>query len=153
MSDLIQEFGGQSLNEWIEWYNERHPESIDNATDIIYDMVVKFQNAIMSIDRDVVNTWVKDLVYDKTYYGLKVQQIIIEHLANQVGKEWRLATKEEESKNIDGFIGDKPIQVKSITYKTEKYLNQNIDVPIVYYKKLGMSVELILDEIDLTKFQ
>lgn len=153
MSDLIQEFDGKCLNEWIEWYSERYPDNIDTATDMIYDMIEKFRNVIMGIDRDMVNVWVKNLVYDKTYYGLKTQQVVIEHLANKLGKEWRLATREEESKNIDGFIGNKPIQVKSITYKTEKYLNQDIKIPIVFYNKNGMNIELECDGFDMTYFE
>lgn len=42
-----------------------------------------------------------------------------------------------------GFIGDQPLQIKSITYKLEARLSENIDVPIVYYdkKKDGINIE------------
>jgi len=42
MSDLIQEFTGQSLPEWEEWYLERHPEAIAKATQKILSMVAAF---------------------------------------------------------------------------------------------------------------
>lgn len=31
MSELIQEFDGQTLEEWIEWYNERQPNAVEAA--------------------------------------------------------------------------------------------------------------------------
>lgn len=61
----------------------------------------------------------------------------------QLNKEWREANPEEEAKGIDGFIGDKPLQVKSATYKFEVRLSETINVPIVYYdkKKDGINIE------------
>ena len=96
-----------------------------------------------SITKDMVEAWVKDLVYNKTYCGLKFQSAIIAFLANKVGKSWRLANIEEEAKGIDGFIGETPIQIKSSTYKIEGRLSETIEVPIVYYdkKKDGINIE------------
>ena len=143
MSDLIQELDGRTLAEWIEWYNERMPDAIENATEKIYEMVDKIRDAAPQIDKEMVREWVKDLVYTKTFCGLKVQQAVISHIASLLEKDWRLATKEEESKGIDGYIGNKPIQVKASTYKIETFLGQTIDTPIVYYekKKDGLVIE------------
>ena len=68
---------------------------------------------------------------------------MIAFLAEKLGKSWRLANIEEEAKGIDGFVGDTPIQIKSITYKMEARLSETIDVPIVYYdkKKNGINIE------------
>ena len=143
MSDLIQEFDGKTLEEWVEWYNERQPNAVNNATEKIYNMYQLMSEAFNSITREMVEEWVKDLVYTKTYCGLKFQSAIIAFLAAKVGKEWRLANVEEEAQGIDGFIGNQPIQVKSITYKLESHLSETIDVPIVYYdkKKNGINIE------------
>ena len=46
-----------------------------------------------------------------------------------------MANVEEEAHGIDGFIGEQPLQIKSITYKFEARLSEKIDVPIVYYEK------------------
>lgn len=32
MTELIKEFDGNSLKEWREWYNRKHPNAIDEAT-------------------------------------------------------------------------------------------------------------------------
>lgn len=142
MSELIQEFDGKSLEEWIVWYNERQPDAIHNATEKIYGMYLLMREAFNSITKEMVEAWVKDLVYNKTYCGLKFQSAIIAFLANKVGKSWRLANI-EEAKGIDGFIGETPIQIKSSTYKIEGRLSETIELPIVYYdkKKDGINIE------------
>lgn len=143
MSELIQEFDGKSLSEWIEWYNIKQPTAINDATDRIYEKFVEMRQAMARIDRALVEQWVKDLVYTKTYCGLKFQEAIIAYIANLLGKTYRLANIQEEAQGIDGFIGNKPLQIKSVTYKMESRLSETINVPIVYYdkKKDGISVE------------
>lgn len=143
MSELIKEFDGKSINEWIEWYTERYPDAINNATGKIWSMYEAMKAAFNAITKEMVENWVKDLVYGKTYCGLKFQTAIISAIAGQLGKEWREATTEEEARGIDGFIGGKPLQIKSATYKLESRLSESIDVPIVYYekKKDGISIE------------
>ena len=143
MSELIQEFDGKSLEEWVVWYNERQPDAVHNATEKIYGMYLLMREAFNSITKEMVEAWVKDLVYNKTYCGLKFQSAIIAFLANKVGKSWRLANIEEEAKGIDGFIGETPIQIKSSTYKIEGRLSETIELPILYYdkKKDGINIE------------
>ena len=143
MSDLIQEFNGNTLEEWIDWYDKKEPDSIEKATDKIYDKYLEMKDAFNSITKYMIKEWVIDLLHVKTFCGLKIQQAIIANIANSLGKEWRLSNKEEESKGIDGYIGSKPVQIKSYTYKNEGRLNEVIEVPIIYYKKKkdGLIVE------------
>lgn len=143
MSELIQEFDGKSLEDWILWYNERQPHAIENATEKIFNMYKSMSEAFSLITREMIEDWVKDLVYTKTYCGLKFQSAILAFLAANVSKPWRLANVEEEAQGIDGFIGEQPLQIKSITYKFEARLSEKIDVPIVYYekKKDGINIE------------
>ena len=143
MSDLIQQFDGETLEDWVEWYTQQQPDAIKNATDKIFDMYKAMREAFDSINREMIEEWVKDLVYNKTYAGLKVQSAILTVLANRLGKIGRLATKEEEAKGIDGFLNDKPIQIKASTYKFESQLIETFDAPIVYYDKAsgGITIE------------
>lgn len=62
MSELIQEFEGSNIEEWIEWYELGHPDARKNAADKIEAMIAKFREAIQEIDRPTIDTWVKDLV-------------------------------------------------------------------------------------------
>ena len=33
MSELVKEFDGKSIGEWIAWYTERYPNAINDATE------------------------------------------------------------------------------------------------------------------------
>ena len=143
MSELVKEFDGRSIEEWIAWYSERYPSAVNDATNKIWNMYETMKPAFNAITKEMVENWVKDLVYGKTYCGLKFQTAIISAIASQLNKDQREANPEEEAQGIDGFIGDKPLQIKSATYKLEARLSETIDVPIVYYdkKKDGISIE------------
>ena len=146
MSELIQQFDGKSMEEWIKWYTEKKPTAIKDATDKVYTMYLQMKDAFNSIDRNMVEEWVKDLVYNKTYCGLKFQGAILQLLAEQYETTWRLAEVEEEAKGIDGYVGEVAVQIKSVTYKVEGHLSEVIDVPIVYYEKAKDGIKIEFDE-------
>lgn len=143
MSELIQEFDGKTLEEWITWYSERQPDAVNKATDKIFAMYQLMSEAFLAIDRPMIEAWVKDLIYNKTYCGLKFQSAILAFLADKYKRTWRLANVEEEAQGIDGIVGETPVQIKSSTYKLEARLAENIETPIVYYdkKKDGITIE------------
>lgn len=146
MSDLIQEFKGNSIKEWEKWYLEKHPDAIEKAVSRIYPMIENMKEIISLIDRDMVQRWVEDLVITKTFAGLKFQEVIIKSIGEKENLSYRLAEPEEESKGIDGFINQRPISIKPVTYKMESRLPEHIDVPIVYYEKKsnGIVIEYLL---------
>lgn len=143
MSELIQEFQGKTLDEWIEWYSIKQSDAVQKATDKIFAMYQLMSEAFAAIDRPMIEAWVKDLVHTKTYCGLKFQSAILAFLAEKYNTTWRLANIEEEAQGVDGYVGNKPVQIKSSTYKLEARLAENIEIPIVYYdkKKDGISIE------------
>jgi len=143
MSDLIQEFDGRTIDEWVEWYEERHPDAKDKASDKVEDMVDKLKDAIQKIDREMIETWVKDLVLYKTFIGLRFQEAILKKVADIKEMDYRLATKEEESRGIDGYIGYIPVSIKPHTYRSKSSLAEEITVQIIYYekKKGGITIE------------
>lgn len=146
MSDLIQEFEGTALSEWEKWYLESHPDAIDNATEKVYAMVTLFKDAILKIDKETVREWIEELVVVKTFSGLKFQEAILKKISIHFKKPYILAKPDEESKGIDGFIGDMPISIKPITYKTKMGLNEVISVPIVFYDKKKSEIVIEFDE-------
>ena len=101
------------------------------------------KEAVALINKPMVEAWVKDLVYTKTYCGLKFQEAILAYLAREYNTTCRLANIEEEAQGIDGYLNDKPAQIKSITYKQEALLAEVINVPIIFYdkKKDGINIE------------
>jgi len=143
MSDLIQEFDGRTIDEWVEWYEERYPNARDRASDKVEDMVNKLKDAIQKIDREMIETWIKDLVLYKTFIGLRFQEAILKKVADIKKMDYRLATKEEESRGIDGYIGYIPVSIKPHTYRSKASLAEEITVQIIYYekKKGGIAIE------------
>lgn len=151
MSELIQEFDGNSLAEWIEWYNEKQPTAIKDATDKIYNMFLEMKDACEVIDREMVENWVKDLVYTKTYVGLKFQEAIISYIAGSLGLPYELAGVSQEALGIDGFIGGRPVSIKPMTYQVQSpRLMEKIQAPIVYYDKKKDGIVIEYDPEDFT---
>lgn len=133
MSDLIQECPYNTYEGWKQWYLERYPDAIDKATDKAYDGVKKLINAGALIDRDMVKEWVMDLVLTKTAKGLIFQEAIFQYIAKLENTNYRLATPNEESQGIDGFVGDKPYQIKPKSYLSKNALPEDIPVDIIFY--------------------
>lgn len=143
MSDLIQEFPGYTMAEWEKWYKEKNLKAIADATDRIYGMVKNLKPVMEVIDREMVEKWVEDLVITKTFIGLKFQSAILNKVADLRNETCSRANPEEESKGIDGYIGEIPVSIKPTTYKLKKSLMEDIAVQIIYYekKKDGIVIE------------
>ena len=147
MSDLIQEFSGQTVEEWEKWYLETHPNAIKKATEKITKMVDNFKTVISQIDREMIENWVKDLVIIKTFIGLKFQEAILSKTAAIFNTTYKLSTPEDESKGIDGYIGDVPVSIKPETYKSKKSVSEKIDVKFIFYKKVKDGIKIDLEEL------
>lgn len=143
LSDLIQKCPHKEYAKWKEWYLEQQPKAIDNATEKVFEMVNNLKISINKIDKEMVREWVRDLVIDKTFIGLKFQEAILKRIAKLKKETYRLSTPQEESKGIDGFIGDIPVSIKPITYKTKNMLREIIDVKFIFYdkKKDGINID------------
>ena len=145
MSDLIQEFKGNKYEDWVGWYLKKMPDAVENATAKIFDMIERLEEAITNIDKQLVRRWVEDLVITKTFVGLKFQESILKRVAEAKNASYKLANPEEESKGIDGFVGDLPVSVKPKTYQTKNMLREKIDVKMIYYEKKKDGINVIFD--------
>lgn len=150
MSELFQQFmeavPEMSVENWRDWYLADHPDAMDKAADKIFMQVENLRAAIQLIDRNMVRSWVEDLVVNKTYNGLYIQKAILASLAEKLGKTYRLAEPEEESKGIDGFVGDTAYSIKPDSYKTMGRLSETIDVKMIYYTKTKTGLKLEIED-------
>ena len=136
MSDLAQECPYKDYDKWRAWYLEKHPDAIDKATKLIMAKLKEVAKAFEDIDEDIVKLWVEDLVIDKSFWGLKIQEAIILELEKITGEKCRLANKQEESKGIDGFVGKVPIQIKPSSYKSASNVKtEKLRAKTIYYEK------------------
>lgn len=143
MSDLIQHFTGKTREEWERWYLKQKPDAIRAATEKVLGMVNNLRDAIDKIDSEMVEKWVTDLVIVKTFMGLRFHEAILKKGAElKGGVGWRLADETEESKGIDGYIGDIPVSIKPETYKTKLGLQEEISAKMVYYRKVKNGLEV-----------
>ncbi len=147
MSGLIQEFGGKTLSDWEEWYLKRKPDAIKNATEKILQKLKELKGAMNKIDQETVQQWVRDLVIVKTFAGLRFQEAILKRGAEIKGTNYRLSEPEEESKGIDGYIGNIPVSIKPHTYEVKAALPEHIDIKIIYYRKMNDGIEVNYGEV------
>lgn len=147
LSDLFPEYQASTYNvaisDWKEWYTEKYPGAIEEATDKIFNQVENLKEAIKLIDKSMVRKWVEDLVISKTFSGMYVQRAILAKISDMRKEPFRLASPEEKSKGIDGYVGDTAYSIKPVTYKTMGRLSESIDIKMIYYskKKSGLLVE------------
>lgn len=150
MSDLFPEYLSQSSNvsveDWENWYLKCHSISIKNATDKIFLQIENLQKAITLVDRDMVESWVRDLLIIKTYNGMYVQQAVLKAVAIKKSLPYRLASPKEEATGIDEFIGNIAYSIKPDTYKIMDRLSEEINVKMIFYTKTKAGLNINIDE-------
>lgn len=144
LSELIQECPHKDFSKWKEWYLARNPNAIEKAANKIYEKLLEMKKAFDLIDKKLVRKWAEDLVLNKTFTGLRFQEAILKKVAELEKKKYRLADSKEESKGIDGFIGNAPVSIKPITYKTKPALSEKINARMIYYEKKKDGVIVVL---------
>jgi len=136
-----------TLNGWKRWYTQKYPNAVSDALDKIIVQVENLKNCVNVINNQMIENWVKDLIYNKTFDGLYYQKAILQKIAEKTGKKFRLANPAEEAKGIDGYIGSEPYQIKPDSYDYMRPITQdNIQCKIIKYKKTKRGIEIEVDE-------
>jgi hypothetical protein len=110
-------------------------------------MVKNLKDAIEKIDEDIVERWVRDLMIVKTFMGLRFQEAVLKKCAEMLNTDFRLSELEEESKGIDGYIGNTPVSIKPDTYKAKSALSEKIPAKLIYYTKVKDGILIDYGEI------
>jgi len=147
LSELIKECREKTYKGWKNWYLSKYPNAVENATERINAMMNHLKEAIKSIDKSMIKKWVEDLVLEKTFIGLRFQEAILKKVASIKNVNYRLAKPKEESRGIDGFIGDIPVSIKPTTYKTKDALREDIKAKIIFYNKTKSGLEIDADNV------
>lgn len=146
MSELVPQNKDKTQKEWEDWYLENYPDAIDNATDKAYKMLLKHKKAMDLIDKSMVKEYIADLVLVKSRKGLIFHDMVLDYLSKKYETTYRLATPEEESKGIDGYVGEKPIQIKPNTYLNMSRLQEEFTCDVVYYKPTATFLYIYFEE-------
>jgi len=147
LTELIKECPERTYEGWKKWYLSKYPNAIENATEKINEMMNNLKSAIKSIDKSMIKKWVEDLVLEKTFIGLRFQEAILKKVASIKNTNYRLAEPKEESQGIDGFVGDTPVSIKPLTYKTKNALREEIKAKIIFYNKTKSGLEIDADNV------
>jgi len=147
LTELIKECPERTYEGWKKWYLSKYPNAIENATEKINEMMNNLKSAIKSIDKSMIKKWVEDLVLEKTFIGLRFQEAILKKVASIKNTNYRLAEPKEESQGIDGFVGDTPVSIKPLTYKTKNALREEIKAKIIFYNKIKSGLEIDADNV------
>ena len=67
-------------------------------------------------------------------------------MTKKKGTTYRLTKPEEETKGIDGYVGEVPYSVKPETYKTMGRLSEIRDVKIIYYNKTKTNLKIEVED-------
>ena len=110
-------------------------------------MVKNLKESIRLVGKPMIREWVEDLVLEKTFIGLRFQEAILKKIASLKKVNYRLATPQEESRGIDGFIGNTPVSIKPVIYKVKNALREEIKIKIIFYTKTKSGLEIEADEI------
>ncbi|MBN1407879.1 MAG: MjaI family restriction endonuclease [Calditrichaceae bacterium] len=89
----------------------------------------------------------KDLVIIKTFIGFQFQEAILAKAVNLINTTYKLAVPSEESKGIDGYIGDQAVSIKPETYKLKLSLLENIEAKFIFYKKTKTGITIDIEDL------
>ena len=124
------------------WYQEQYPDAIAEAIRLIREKLAHFKRAIDGITDDMIELWVRDLVIVKTFIGLKFQEAILKRIADAVQQDYSLSSPEQESRGIDGMIGNREVSIKPISWRDQVIQREVLKGVLVYYQKTDDGLEI-----------
>ena len=150
VSETIKKFRADpttsnSFKDWEQWYTKNNPDAIQKATDETWEKFQEILKSLSSVKRSDIEAWERDLIINKTYSGLMIQEKIISMIAGDMGFSWSLGSVEDEGKGIDGYINNVPVQIKATTYKSVRNERFNDRIVIIYYSKNNRTSDITFE--------
>ena len=149
----IEQATEPSPADWKRHYKNGHFEQYENGLKKFKEQFEKEKKAINDITDEDLTNWYDDLLFNKTFSGLYVEDAILKDIASKKKKSYQKSSSSEESKGIDGYIGDIPYSVKAESYKDSAAKNtETINAKMVYYRytedenKKNTGVEYYIEE-------
>ena len=79
MSEFIVECPKVDYEQWVDWYSERMPQAVDEATERVYEMVKNLATAITLIDKALSASDLLRHSRHQTLNGLLLMNILIQY--------------------------------------------------------------------------
>ncbi len=145
MSALMDEFQGRTLDEWAAWYQERHPQAIQRACELIRKKLEEFKGVLDSITDAMIRAWVEDLLLAKTFLGLRYQEAILKAVATCLGVPYRLASPAQEARGVDGVVGGTEVSIKPRSWQGQVIEREALEGVLIPYEKKDKGLEIEFD--------
>lgn len=106
------------------WFTKHTEEDLVWAANKLFSKVSEMPIDTTVITAELCRDYVEEVIFNKTHFGMGGESAAIRAAAEYFGLPFRFSNAEEESQGIDGWIGDKPVQVKpEDTYKKGHVFN------------------------------
>lgn len=152
-TEIFPEYVEQSTEpspvDWKQHYQESYPERYKEGLEKFKKQFEAEKEAINSITEQDLNDYYDDLMFNKTFAGLYVQDKILKDIAAEKEATYRKSSAIEEGQGIDGYIDEVPYSVKSETYKNSAAKNnETINAKMVYYteNKKSKTINYYIEE-------
>jgi hypothetical protein len=126
-----------TLENWETFYTNRWGVTgLAEAGSKLKEMVDKME--LGDIDLDMCNDYIKEVVFNKTHFGMGGESTAIIVTAEHFNLPYRFSNAIEESQGIDGFIGEYPVQVKPADSNYKAHVRNHADVDktlVIRYEK------------------
>ena len=119
---LFKERKFRYLGEWVKWHNSKYPGCVGKAVNKIWDILESagIDKKCKREYRRYIKKFVENLLYNQTYTGLKIQEVILMKISKIMKQKYKWSDACDDSLGIDGFVGDIPISIKPSSNKVAK---------------------------------
>jgi hypothetical protein len=138
MSEITSSFEGGSYDDFIEYYYRVH-DGKKRRRQAVKRMAENIIKRVRAVGGDVPDSkavkWSNRYIHSmlvNSYRGFMDEARAIELVADELGEEWRVASSDEESDGIDGYIGDQSVQVKPLSYNDLDINSFDADLLVTY---------------------
>lgn len=129
---------------WKTYYKNAVPDGVERCAEKTWEGVQKFRKALESLKKEDCTRYANDLLINKTFEGLAIQEAILDAIAAENGTvHSKHVLAEDEQVGIDGYIGDLPVSIKPESYK-QSLSKDTIEAPIVFYKKAERKHKIVI---------
>ena len=137
VSQVIKDFREENPQGTLEDWKQYHQklEGINGIDQSVKDIRTKLDDVLSNLNNikdEDIRKWVENLTYEKTFCGLSAQEMILKKMATDLGYNYSLGNREDEKQGIDGYINNKPLQIKSSSYRN-KNKQEKFNCPIIFY--------------------
>jgi len=123
LHNLFKQRKFRNLGEWKKWYNKKYPNITNESVDIICSVLKQglcISPKNIKKNRKYIKQFIENLIFNQTYTGLKIQEIILIKVSKIMKEKYRWSTAKEDSSGIDGYVGKIPVSIKPTSCNEKK---------------------------------